>query len=66
MSKAYKPVIEEIPTKVPDHYRLDGRIGKVCRKYCCLLFPIGFPKYRAYKIIRRRLGLVPEDITERL
>lgn len=65
MSKAFEPVIEEIATKIPDHYRIDGWIGRVCRKYCSLLFPIGFPKHLAHKIIRRRLGLLPEDWTER-
>ena len=60
--KAFDLVFKEIPIKIPDHYRLDGMIG---RKYCALLFPIGFPNHQAQKIIRRRLGMLPEDWTER-
>ena len=62
MSKAFRPVFEEIAIKVPGHYRIDGTIG---RKFCSSLFPIGFPKHLAQKTIRRRLGLLPEDWTER-
>ena len=58
MSKVLDLVFEKIPTKVPKHYRLDGRIG---RKYCALLFPIGVPRRQAQKIIRRKLGLFPID-----
>lgn len=62
MSNILDLVFEEVSTKVPNHYRLDGWIG---RKYCSLLFPIRFSMSQAQKIIRRKLGLMPEDWTER-
>jgi len=58
MSKPFEVIYEEVPTKVPDHYRLDGRIGMT---YCALMFPKGLPLHRAMKIIRRRLGLIDWD-----
>ena len=62
MIKTLDIVYEEIPTKVPEHYRLDGRTtGIEHRKVCGLLFPIGFPKYQAQKMIRRKMGFLPLD-----
>ena len=57
MRKTFDIEYEEIPTKVPDNYRLDGKIG---RKYCASMFPVGFSISEAMKIIRLKLGIFPE------
>ena len=63
--KILKIIYKSVAIKIPGYYRLDGwTTGITNRKLCCLLFPIGFPVYKAQKIIRRKLGMVPEDITE--
>lgn len=50
---------EEVPTKVPEHFRLDGwTTGVEHRRFCALLFPKGISISLAMKIIRRKLGMV--------
>ncbi len=56
---------EIIETSIPDEYRLDGwQTGVKDRKYCSLMFPVGFSLSVAMAIIRRRLGILPEAINE--
>jgi len=60
MSNVVNLIYEEVPIKVPDHYRLDGWLtGVTHRKFCALLFPVGFSRLEAMRIIRKELGLFP-------
>ena len=63
--KIFKLKYEQISTKVPDHFRLDGwTTGIKQRKFCSLLFPKRFSMCLAIKIIRRKLSVVSLDYGE--
>lgn len=63
MTLEVKYEILDIPSD-PDEYRLDGwQTGVIERKYCSMAFPIGFSLRIAMATIRRRLGMLPLEIT---
>lgn len=62
MPKTLELKYEEVPIKLADHFRLDGwTTGITHRRFCSLLFPIGFSMNLAMKIIRRKLGMLSLD-----